>query len=182
MTTPHSYTFVSLAALLVACSSSAAKERSEEERAQSAPPPFSSQHLDDELARAAEAMRTRGFSDDGTAVRGFVVEHAAHVTEAPLRTSACYVVVATSSSALRALSLEIFDSEGLAVANSEAISPRVALRYCPAQSGTYYVSARAATGSGLFALRRFRGPTGIAVRLDDLFGAPVAAPSERSAP
>lgn len=167
---------------LHACSSSAATERSDAERRRTSAPLYASARLDEQLSEAADALRTRGFTDDGSVVRSFVVEHAAHVTEAPLRTSSCYIVAAVGSSAMRALSLQIYDSDGLEVASSDGVSPRVALRYCPAQSGTYYVSARAATGSGLVALRRFRGPTGIAVRVDDVFRDAVPAEPRRATP
>ncbi|MCZ7684853.1 MAG: hypothetical protein M5U28_41200 [Sandaracinaceae bacterium] len=46
----------------------------------------------------------------------------------------------------------------------------------PSQSGTYYVAAHASAGSGIFEVRAFRGPTGLEIRMDDIFR--EAAPPE----
>ena len=120
------------------------------------------------LEAASAVVRTRGFAAGGDPWRGFLVEHQAGVEEAPMRAGTCTVVLAAASAALRELHLGIYDADGATVA--EAKGPgRAAARYCPSQSGTYYVAVRAAAGNGLFQVRRFRGPTGLDVRLDDVF-------------
>lgn len=174
---------VAFCALSIAgCNRSSATAPSDEDVRRATLPDFQSPALDRVLQGAADSLRTRGFTEDGSVVRAFVVEHGAHIAEATMRTSACYVIAGAGSSALNALTLSIYDGDGLEVANEAGSSARVALRYCPAQSGTYYVSARAAHGSGLVTLRRFRGPTGIAVRTDDLFERPAANPAESNSP
>lgn len=118
---------------------------------------------------AAEVVETRGFSEGGESWRGFLVEHGSEVREVPMRTGTCWVVLAASSSNVRELILRVFDSDGGAVVEDTDSGPRAALRFCPSQSGTYYVAAQAAIGSGLFEVRTFRGPTGLEIRTDDLF-------------
>ncbi len=83
----------------------------------------------------------------------------------------CYLVVAAATDALRELDLRLFDSDGGEVAQDAQRGPGAALLYCPPHSGTYYVAALATQGTGLFGVRRFVGPTGLDVRLDNLFGA-----------
>lgn len=173
---------LSALACVVSCNRTSATAPSAEDLQRASQPDFQSTPLDRTLQVAAESLRTRGFTEDGSVVRAFVVEHAAHIAEASMRTSACYVIAGASSSALTAMSLSVYDGDGLEVATAADPSSRVALRYCPAQSGTYYVSARAVRGSGLVTLRRFRGPTGIAVRTDDLFGRANAEPRQPSTP
>lgn len=126
---------------------------------------YRSERLEVALEAASEVVRARGFHDDeGAALRGFLVDRGSATDAESLRSGNCYVIVAVASSAVRSLEVALYDSDGAAVARS-GLTP--ALHYCPPTSGTYFVAARA-TGSGLFALRVFEGPTGIDVRLDDL--------------
>jgi len=125
---------------------------------------------------AARVLRTRGYSPAGEERRGFVVERASLVEELPMRTGSCYVAIGSGSAALSALELALHDSDGAAVAHEDGpTDARAALRFCPPHSGTYYLAARAVTGSGIVALRVFEGPSGLDVRVDDLFGAPEPA-------
>ncbi len=89
-----------------------------------------------------------------------------------MRTGRCYVVMAMGSSALRELDLRVHDGEGNEVAQDSRDGAFSALRYCPPQSGMYFVVAKAMEGSGLFSVRRFRGPTGLEIRLDDVYRGP----------
>jgi hypothetical protein len=121
---------------------------------------------------AGRALRTRGFAPIGDEQRGFVVSRASVVHAAPLRSGRCYVAVGAGSAAIAALELTLHDSEGASVAEApRTAGARSALRYCPPQSGTFYLAARAASGSGIVALRVFEGPGGLEVRVDDLFAA-----------
>jgi hypothetical protein len=124
---------------------------------------------------AASLIRTRGFVALEDPRRGFLVEHGADVRPVSMRSGTCYVVVATSSEAVRELDVRIFDSEGGEAARDANAGPRAALRFCPAQSGAYYVSVQASAGNGVFEARTFRGPTGLDVRIDDVFGEESAA-------
>lgn len=133
---------------------------------------FRSAAVDETLDAAAEVVRTRGFNRAGDDWRGFVVRRETEVQELPMKTGTCYVVVAVGSPALRELGLRIFDGDGGEVARDRRGGGRAALHYCPPQSGTHYVGVRASSGNGLFAVRHFRGPTGLDVRLDDLFPSP----------
>lgn len=136
---------------------------------------FRSERVERALDDASEVVRTRGFAADGDERRAFLVRHDTDVSELSMRTGTCYVIVASGSSALRDLDLRIFDSEGAEVAQDGRVGGSAAVQYCPSQAGSYYVAVRAASGSGLFAMRRFVGPTGLEIRLDDLFGSsPVA--------
>jgi len=124
------------------------------------------------LLAAGRALRTRGFAPLGDEQRGFVVSRASIVHAAPLRSGRCYVAVGAGSVAIAALELTLHDSEGASVAEApRAVGARSALRFCPPQSGTFYLAARAASGSGIVALRFFEGPGGLEVRVDDLFAA-----------
>jgi hypothetical protein len=118
---------------------------------------------------------TRGFSTDGEEWRGFLVEQGSAADEASLRAGTCYVILGAGSEALRELDLRIYDSDGTEVARDADTGPGAAILYCPPHVGTYYRAALATSGTGLFAVRRYAGPTGLDVRLDDLFrGAPAA--------
>lgn len=121
------------------------------------------------LDAAGRTVRTRGLEPDGDEWRGFVVDQATEVSEVSLRGGSCYVVLAAGSSALGELDLRVFDGEGDDVARDALAGGAAAVRFCPARTGTYYVALRSAAGSGLFAVRRFRGPAGLPMRLDDLF-------------
>jgi len=130
------------------------------------------------IEAASEVVRTRGFASADDATRGFLVENAADARERPMRSGTCYVVLAAGSSAIRELDLRIYDSDGSEVVSDGDAGPHAALRFCPTQSGTYYVTARAAAGSGLYEVRTFRGPTGLEIRTDDLFRGVVPADGE----
>ena len=156
-----------------------------------APPPVAAPRASDyRSARVASALRaarrvveTRGFTADGDEWRGFLVEHGTAVVDAPFRSGGCYVIAATASPALRELDLVLYDSDGGEVARDSDTGSHAALRYCPAQTGTYYVTARAPAGSGVFAAQRFKGPSGLAVRVDDVFRGVADAPEAvRNAP
>ncbi len=133
---------------------------------------YRSERVDVEMDRASEVVRTRGFTDQGVVWRGFLVDRGAATDQVSLRSGNCYVVLGVASSAVESLELSLFDSDGAAVARNTPGTP--ALHYCPPGSGTFFVAVRA-SGSGLFAVRRFEGPAGIDVRLDDL----APSPSER---
>jgi hypothetical protein len=130
---------------------------------------FRSARVEQAIEAAAEVVETRGFASAGEPWRGFLVEHASEVREEAMRAGTCYVVLGAGSAAVRELNLRVFDSDGGAVVADSDGGALAALRFCPAQSGTYYVSVQAALGSGLFAVRMFRGPTGLEIRTDDLF-------------
>jgi hypothetical protein len=118
---------------------------------------------------AAEIVRTRGFAAAEGPWRGFVVEHASDVREHAMRSGTCYLALAAGSAAVRELNLRVFDSDGGEVVQDTTSGALAALRFCPSQSGTYFIAVHAAAGSGLFELRTFRGPTGLEIRIDDLF-------------
>lgn len=152
---------LSFAALPSACDGDASADPPARRAAE-----FRSPAVEAELERAATVVRTRGFTDvDGTPWRGFLVDRGAAVDELRLRRGSCYVVLAAVSAAMEDLTIALYDSDGGEVAHS-APGTR-ALRYCPPQTGTYFVALRA-EGSGLFAVARFEGPTGLDIRLDDL--------------
>lgn len=154
---------LSLAALVGACENGAGAVPPGRRAAE-----FRSEAVETELERAAAVVRTRGFTDLGeTPWRGFLVDRGAAVDEARMERGSCYVVFAAVSAAMRDLTIALYDSDGGEVAQS-APGTR-ALRYCPPQTGTYFLALRA-DGSGLFAVRRFEGPTGLDIRLDDLVG------------
>ena len=122
---------------------------------------------------AARVLRTRGYSPTREERRGFVVERTALIDELPMRTGSCYVAIGAGSAALTSLELALHDSDGAAVAHGAApATSRAALQFCPPHSGTYYLAARAASGDGIVALRIFEGPSGLDVRVDDLFAPP----------
>jgi len=126
---------------------------------------FRSEVVDTALERASDVVRTRGFSREGEVWRGFLVDRGVATDELSMRSGRCYVVLAVGSSAIEELDLRLHESAGGEVARSGAGT--TALRYCPSRSGTYFLTARA-RGAGLFAVRRFRGPQGLDIRLDDL--------------
>jgi hypothetical protein len=121
------------------------------------------------IEAAAQRVRTRGFEPDGAERRGFLVERATEVAEADLASGSCYVLLATASSGVRELELRLFDAEGSPLAQDGATGPRSVLPFCPSRSGRTYVAVTAATGSGLYALRRFVGPSGLDLVPDDVF-------------
>lgn len=139
---------------------------------------FRSARVSATIEAAARVVRTRGFSNEGEEWRGFLLEQGTQVRSMSMRTGSCYVVVGSGSSALRELDLRIFDGDGAEVARDAEQGSVAAMRFCPAESGTYFVAARAAAGSGLFAVRELRGPTGLAFRVEDVARAvtPATAP------
>lgn len=130
---------------------------------------FRSEHAAGRLEVAGNLLRTRGFSPDGEEWRGFLVDQGSAVTEASFDGGRCYVVIATGSASLRELDVRVYDSDGTEVARDGRAGPGAAVRYCPPHGGTHYVAAFATAGTGLFGVRRFRGPAGLEVRVDDLF-------------
>ncbi len=131
------------------------------------------------MQEASEVLRTRGFEEMGVPRRGFLVEQAADVSEQAMRAGTCYVLLAAATTAMRELTIRVFDSDGGEVVQDTTTGPRAALRYCPAQSGTHFATAEASAGTGLFELRWFRGPTGLEIRIDDLFRTPPEARETR---
>src|SRR5690606_29977201 len=125
--------------------------------------------------------QTRGFAPTGEDWRGFLVQHASDVRELPMRSGTCYVGLAAASSAVRELSLRVFDSDGGEVMSEDVRGPAASLLFCPSQSGTYYLAVSASAGNGLFEVRAFRGPTGLDIRIDDVFRevAPVEPDEKR---
>lgn len=155
-------------ALATACDEPAEAASAPEERRAAE---FRSERVAAALDVADARVRTRGFTADSDEdFRGFLTERASTTDEAPMRSGNCYVVLGAGTPALRELDLRIFDSDGAEVAHDANTGRVAAAQYCPAQSGMYYLAAQATAGAGLFAVRRFRGPTGLDVRLDDLFG------------
>ncbi len=152
-------------ALVAACEDAEAADSPEVRRADE----FRSDRVDEALDAAGRVLQTRGFSPEGEPRRGFLVDQGSAVGEASLRGGSCYAVIAAGSASLRELDLRLFDGEGTEVAKDAHTGPGAALRYCPPHGGTHYVAALATAGTGLYGLRRFAGPTGLDVRVDDLF-------------
>lgn len=130
---------------------------------------FRSSRVQGAIEAASALVRTRGFAAMESDWRGFLVEHSSDVREVPMRSGTCYVGLAAASGGVRDLNLRVFDSDGGEVVSDGATGPLAALRFCPSQSGTYYVAVVASSGSGLFEVRTFRGPTGLEIRMDDVF-------------
>jgi hypothetical protein len=130
---------------------------------------FVSEEVRAVLDAADRAVETRGFSRSGDEWRGFLVEHETLVHEAPLRAGSCTIVVGVGSRALVELDLRLYDSDGSAVAEDATRGNGSALRYCPPHTGMHYLAVLATAGDGLYAARRFDGPTGLDVPVDDLF-------------
>lgn len=167
--------------LTVLAVGSSACEKTASRKAPPAPTPardFRSAPVDKAIDAASKLVRTRGFTRDGRDWRGFAVQHETQIMELPMQAGTCYVIIAAGSSALQELDLRVFDGDGAEVVTDNQSGGHAAVHYCPPQSGTDYIGVRATTGNGLFAVRRFRGPTGLDVRVDDLFPqtqAPVPA-------
>ena len=135
---------------------------------------FRSDVVDAALEQGSELVRTRGFQELGEPWRGFLVDRGSDVDQVSLRSGSCYVVLGVASEAVRSLELALYDSDGAEVDRQVAARDAEraelgasALHYCPPRSGTYFVAVRS-VGSGLFAVRRFEGPTGLDVRLEGL--------------
>ncbi|MCB9591609.1 MAG: hypothetical protein H6719_02650 [Sandaracinaceae bacterium] len=162
---PNAWVWLLLVAGCDAGSSAAATDDPTSARASQ----FRSSAVTEAIDAASEVVQTRGFAGRDDEVRGFLVEHAVEARETPMRSGTCYVAIAAASAAMRELDLRIYDSDGVEVASDTDDGPRAGLRFCPTQTGTYYLTARATAGSGLYQLRTFRGPTGLEIRTDDLF-------------
>ena len=130
---------------------------------------YQSTRVEEAIVSASDVVQTRGFAALGEEWRGFLVDHDSNVREQPMRAGTCYLVLGAASAAMRELDLRVFDSDGGQVVQDGTTGPTAALRFCPSQSGTYYIAVRASAGSGLYEVRTFRGPTGLDVRIDDLF-------------
>lgn len=162
--------------MLAACGQrSAALEQDEQDPPRAAE--FRSSRVSSAMDAASEIVRTRGFTPAGPVWRGFLVDHASDVHELAMRAGTCHVLLAGASAEVRELNLRVFDSEGSEVVQDATSGALAALRFCPHQSGTYFVAVQVSAGSGLFEVRSFRGPTGLDVRMDDVFRE-VAAPAE----
>ena len=171
MALSHRYralSFAATAVVAVAC----AEGSPPEDAATTDPEDFQSAPLEGEIERTASMVRTRGFTDGDAVERAFLVEQGSLTADPFMRHGSCYVLVAMGTSAIGELDLRLFDSDGGEVAQASRNGPRAALEYCPPQSGTFYAAVTARIGNGLVALRSFVGPTGLAIRLDDLFGDP----------
>jgi hypothetical protein len=156
-------------ALLTACGQAVGEELAATDEDAPRAADYRSTSVQDAIEGAADIVRTRGFAAVGEPRRGFLVDHSSDVEEQPMRAGTCYLVLAAASSAMRELDLRVFDSDGGEVVTDATNGPTAALRFCPSQSGTYFVTVSASAGSGLYELRSFRGPTGLDVRIDDLF-------------
>lgn len=145
------------------------------EQAQEAPraSSFRSAAIDRVLDEVTRTLRTRGFAARDEDERGFLIEHDTLSREASLAATGCVVAVASSSAALRELDLRVYDSDGSELARDSLEGSTAATQLCPPHAGTFYFVARAASGSGLSAIRIFEGPAGLSVRLDDLVAPPA---------
>lgn len=145
---------------------------------------FRSQTVSAALDGAGRVLQTRGLSPEGDEWRGFLVDQGSQVSEVSLRAGSCYVVIAAGSSSLAEMDLRLFASDGTEVAQDAQDAQDAeggsgaAVAYCPPHAGTHYVVALATAGTGLFGVRRYAGPTGLDVRVDDLFRRPASRPRE----
>ncbi|MEM6958877.1 MAG: hypothetical protein AAF645_24560, partial [Myxococcota bacterium] len=154
-------------ALLLLCLCSCASERAVEIEADGdAPPGFVSGELEARLEEADGRLRARGLSEETFAWRGFLIDGDADARELELQRGACHAFVAAVSSGISEIDLVLHDSEGIERARGSGT-----LRLCANESGVHFLSVRAA-GSGLFSVRRYVGPTGLDVRLDDVLETP----------
>jgi hypothetical protein len=138
---------------------------------------FQSSEVDASLAGAETIAATRGFSRDGADFRGFLVDHGSIVDEVELEPRRCYVVIAGATQGVGELDMHLYGSDGSELVADRHVGRRAAIGYCPPHPGTFYLAARATEGAGLFAIRRYVGPSGLDVRVDDLFG-PAAQESD----
>ena len=156
-------------ALVVGCAEATGSPPEEDPEGEPLAAEYRSARVELTVEAASSIVQTRGFAPIGEEWRGFLVDHAADVREQAMRAGNCYLLLAAGSAAMRQLDIRIFDSDGSEIIQDGSEGPSAALTFCPAQSGTYYVTVHASLGSGLFEARAFRGPTGLDVRIDDLF-------------
>ncbi len=130
---------------------------------------YRSDRVDEALDHAVRKLQTRGATSRGEEARGFLAPRATHVADLSLASDECEVVLASATPALRDLELRAYDSDGNEIARDEAQGPNACLELCASHAGTFYVVARAASGTGLFAARRLLAPTGVDVRCNDVF-------------
>jgi hypothetical protein len=142
---------------------------------------FVSPTLEGRMATVAAAIEQRGFAGADEPLRAFLVERSSSVRTVSLPVDRCQVFVALGSSALQAIELGVFESGGTEVASARGTSS-VALRYCPTLPGVHYVAVQARAGDGLIVARRFEGPGGIELELEDLFTPTAPAAAEAIAP
>lgn len=121
------------------------------------------------MRAVTSAIEQRGFAPTGEPARAFLVESGSLVEEVTLASGRCQVFVALGSQALREIALGVYDSGGTELAAARAAGPSVALRHCADLPGTHYVAVEAVAGDGLVTARRFEGPSGIAIDLEELF-------------
>jgi hypothetical protein len=159
---------VASVAVVLAYGCASSEPSVEAEAAQVEPEEFVSPALEAQMAAVAAAIEQRGFASAGEPSRAFLVEGDALVDPTSLPTERCHVFVALGSQALREVSLGVFDSGGTELVTARGTAPTVALRYCPDLPGTHYVAIRALAGDGLVVARRFEGPSGIVIDLEDL--------------
>ncbi|MEM6960683.1 MAG: hypothetical protein AAF355_15925 [Myxococcota bacterium] len=151
---------------LVGCPIEASSEP-ESERLKSTD--FYAASLDSRLRRAVDVLRTRGFDSDAPILRTFLVERDAHVHDATLSRGRCYVFAGVATDAVEQLSIRVFDSDGARAVEEHSLGAATAAFFCPSDSGRYFVALTASRGNGLLAFRRLSGPTGLTLRVDDIF-------------
>lgn len=130
---------------------------------------FFSAKVNRRLLHVNQALRTRGFTELDEPWRGFLVEQVPSVRELRLKARRCYVVAAVTSEGAQSVQIWLMDSEGADAMHGVSAHRGAGLRYCPTQSGTFYVVTRSSAGHGLVAEQAFSGPTGLEVNLAALF-------------
>jgi hypothetical protein len=133
------------------------------------------------MTTVAAAIEGRGFARAGEPLRSFLVERNAMVRSIAFPSGRCQVFVALGSSALTEIELAVFESGGTEMAAARGQTSE-ALRYCPTLPGVHYVAVQARAGDGLIVARRFEGPNGIEIELDDLFAADLPPEAEATEP
>ena len=154
------------------------EHRAQGHEPQAAAGEFRSEDVDRSLAAADVVMRTRGYTPEWDVRRGFLVERDSEVIEISLAVDACYVATAAGSAAMDNIDLRIFSSGGSEAARDTTTGAQTAAAYCPPHPGVHYLAVQAESGTGLFGVQLFRGPSGLDMRLDDVFGDPARPPSD----
>ena len=139
---------------------------------------FYSVPLESALDRVAGRLVTRGFTPEGERHRGFLVEGTSSSAPLSMRSGECSILVLETSGALGELVLRVHGPDGGELARNAGRGGHAALRYCPPNTGTYYVTYTARRGSGLYCAAAFRGPNGIEMDLAGLFPQPATADVE----